>query len=85
MLDPPTGAGKRAAQPRDPTTYRRGRHPTNRASIIRLVGAVLAQQHDESAEVRRYLGVDVLARARAVATSLTEEVIAVLTIQAITA
>jgi transposase-like protein len=37
----------------------------DRASIIRLVGAVLAEQHDEWAEGRRYLGLDVLARSRA--------------------
>jgi len=35
----------------------------NRDSIIRLVGAVLAEQHDEWAEQRRYLGLDALARA----------------------
>jgi transposase-like protein len=38
----------------------------DRASIIRLVGAVLAEQHDEWAEGRRYLGLDVLARSQAV-------------------
>ena len=36
----------------------------NRESIIRLVGAVLAEQTDEWAEGRRYLGLDVLARSR---------------------
>jgi putative transposase len=33
-------------------------------SLIRLVGAVLAEQHDEWTEGRRYLGLDVLARSR---------------------
>jgi transposase-like protein len=46
----------------------------DRPSIIRLVGAVLAEQHDEWAEGRRYLGLDVLARAQAVDTAPTEEV-----------
>lgn len=36
----------------------------NRDSVIRLVGAVLAEQTDEWAEGRRYLGLDVLARSR---------------------
>ncbi len=36
----------------------------DRASIIRLVGAVLAEQHDEWAEGRRYLGLDVLTRSQ---------------------
>jgi hypothetical protein len=36
----------------------------DRDAIIRLVGAVLAEQHGEWAEGRRYLGLDVLARAR---------------------
>ena len=36
----------------------------NRDAIIRLVGAVLAEQTDEWAEGRRYLGLDVLARSR---------------------
>lgn len=36
----------------------------DRDSLIRLVGAVLAEQHDEWAEGRRYLGLEVLARCR---------------------
>jgi transposase-like protein len=60
-----------------------GSSPTGPASF-RLVGAVLAEQHDEWAEGRRYLGLDVIARAQAVATS-TEEVTDEPSIQALTA
>ncbi len=36
----------------------------DRNALVRLVGAVLAEQHDEWTEGRRYLGLDVLARSR---------------------
>jgi putative transposase len=57
----------------------------DRASIIRLVGAVLAEQHDEWAEGRRYLGLDILARSQAVTHTVDQEVNSELAIQAITA
>ncbi|MGO4664544.1 transposase, partial [Terrabacter sp. 2TAF16] len=45
----------------------------NREAIIRLVGAVLAEQHDEWAEQRRYLGLEALRNARAVLTDRTTD------------
>ena len=56
----------------------------DRASIIRLVGAVLAEQHGAGAEGRRYLGLDVLARSQAVDTHV-EEVSTEHDLQALTA
>jgi len=46
----------------------------DRGSLIRLVGAVLAEQHDEWTEGRRYLSLDVLARSRITLTPATAEV-----------
>jgi Transposase, Mutator family len=36
----------------------------NRTSMLRLLGAVLAEQHHEWTEARRYIGLDVLAKCR---------------------
>jgi putative transposase len=57
----------------------------HRASIVRLVGAVLAEQDDEWAEDRRYLGLDVLARAQAVDTDPHVEKVTDPELQALTA
>ena len=57
----------------------------DRGSIIRLVGAVLAEQHDEWTEGRRYLGLDVLAKSQAVDNHTEEEVTDELTLKALTA
>ena len=45
----------------------------DRDALIRLVGAVLAEQHDEWAESRRYLGLDVLSKSRPTTDTPTEQ------------
>ncbi len=45
----------------------------DRDSVTRLVGAVLAEQHDEWAEGRRYFALDVLTRSRLTLHTSTEE------------
>jgi transposase-like protein len=45
----------------------------DRGSVTRLVGAVLAEQHDEWVEGRRYFALDVLTRSRLTLHATTEE------------
>jgi putative transposase len=59
--------------PRDRARTFEGIFP-DRNSLIRLVDAVLAEQHDEWTEGRRYLGLDVLARSRITLTPAATEV-----------
>ncbi|ORW17417.1 hypothetical protein AWC19_20980 [Mycobacterium palustre] len=45
----------------------------DRDALIRLVGAVPAEQHDEWAQSRRYLGLEVLSKSRADHNSSTQQ------------
>jgi transposase-like protein len=47
----------------------------DRTAVVRLVGAVLAEQTDEWAEQRRYMGLEVLAKARQVGAAAPHEVL----------
>ncbi len=56
-----------------------------RDALIRLVGAVLAEQHDEWTEQRRYIGLDVLAKSRLTLINTPQDTEQEVTIPAITA
>ena len=57
----------------------------DRTALTRLVGAVLAEQHDEWTEQRRYLGLDILAKSRLIKITNQNPTDKEVTITAITA
>jgi transposase-like protein len=57
----------------------------DRTALIRLVGAVLAEQHDEWTEMRRYIGLDILAKSRLTLITTPDDTEQEVTIPAITA
>ncbi|CAL9670643.1 IS256 family transposase IS1164 [Streptomyces sp. enrichment culture] len=60
LVEQPAGTAEQG----DPAPHRRGRRLPDRTAVIRLVGAVLAEQNDEWTEARRYMGRELLAKAR---------------------
>jgi hypothetical protein len=74
-------------KPRDPPPHRCRRDLPRPQQRHPLVGAVLAEQHDEWIEGRRYFGLDVLQRSRLtlISTPTSEEVSQPLTATAISA
>ena len=77
---PPNASTARSAAAPTPS----GSSPTA-TPIVRLVGAVLAEQTDEWAEGRRYLGLDVLARCRLTTVTTTDPEIGADDLPALTA
>jgi transposase-like protein len=57
----------------------------DRTALVRLVGAVLAEQHDEWTEMRRYIGLDILAKSRLTKITNQNPIDQEVTITAITA
>jgi transposase-like protein len=57
----------------------------DRTALVRLVGAVLTEQHDEWTEMRRYIGLDILAKSRLTKITNQNPIDKEVTITAITA